>query len=156
MFDDLEKLTEEKKIYDEKIKETGEKAVKSAIRNFTEKYSEVEGIRWEQYTPYFNDGESCLFSVGEIRIRLGAMPSDAGDYSDGYMDVTDFKRWYEKNSALDAAVFGPERYKELTTDFKKFVHLMGSNDDALEAAFGDHVKITVTNGKIVVDDYEHD
>lgn len=28
-------------------------------------YPEVSGIAWTQYTPYFNDGEPCVFQAGE-------------------------------------------------------------------------------------------
>lgn len=45
----------------------------------------VEGIRWEQYTPYFNDGEPCEFSTGEVRIRLTGVDEEDGDYEDGYL-----------------------------------------------------------------------
>ena len=36
-----------------------------------EKYSKLESFGWTQYTPYFNDGDSCVFSaqVGYISIN---------------------------------------------------------------------------------------
>ena len=30
--------------------------------------SPITGVQWRQYTPYFNDGETCVFSVHEPEI----------------------------------------------------------------------------------------
>jgi hypothetical protein len=32
------------------------------LKDFFEKNSNIESIKWEQYTPFFNDGEDCFFS----------------------------------------------------------------------------------------------
>lgn len=32
----------------------------------------VESVVWDQYVPYFNDGEACEFGWGEIRVTLSA------------------------------------------------------------------------------------
>lgn len=37
--------------------------VELACKQFFDACPEVEAITWTQYTPYFNDGESCEFSV---------------------------------------------------------------------------------------------
>lgn len=48
-------------------------------------YPEVEAVRWEQYTPYFNDGDVCEFGVREPRIKF--VGEDAGgDYDDGFSE----------------------------------------------------------------------
>ncbi len=40
-----------------------------------DKYPSVESVGWPQYTPYFNDGELCHFSVhsGEESIRVNGV-----------------------------------------------------------------------------------
>lgn len=42
-----------------------------------ENYPEIHRFSWVQYTPYFNDGEECTFSVGDINAFGGP---DGGDY----------------------------------------------------------------------------
>ena len=45
--------------------------IAQAFSEFFEKYSGiVDSIFWTQYTPYFNDGEACEFSVHDARIML--------------------------------------------------------------------------------------
>lgn len=46
----------------------------------------VEAIRWTQYTPYFNDGEACEFSVHEPYIRFVDGDEEAGEREDGFVD----------------------------------------------------------------------
>lgn len=41
----------------------------------------VTGLVWDQYTPYFNDGEPCEFSVHDVRVLLGNETAD--DAADG-------------------------------------------------------------------------
>jgi hypothetical protein len=39
--------------------------VEAACKQFFDACPEVEAVQWTQYTPYFNDGETCEFSVHE-------------------------------------------------------------------------------------------
>lgn len=48
------------------------------IRNIQKQYPEMEGVVWTQYTPYFNDGEPCEFSVDEV----GFFTKDEEDQDD--------------------------------------------------------------------------
>lgn len=45
--------------------------MKEAFKEFFSKYGEVvECIFWTQYTPYFNDGEACTFSVNQVFLKM--------------------------------------------------------------------------------------
>jgi hypothetical protein len=52
------------------MQENSKVLMKEAFREFLEKYDVVDNIFWTQYTPYFNDGESCEFSVGDAYLVL--------------------------------------------------------------------------------------
>lgn len=54
----------------EVMQENSKVLMKEAFREFFEKYDVVDNIFWTQYTPYFNDGESCEFSVGDVYLIL--------------------------------------------------------------------------------------
>jgi hypothetical protein len=44
------------------MSEIGEKFFSKKFRDIFKKYPNLEEICWSAYTPYFNDGEPCVFS----------------------------------------------------------------------------------------------
>lgn len=40
----------------------------------------VLGLYWDQYTPYYNDGESCTFRVGEVHFLFEGAQAAEEDY----------------------------------------------------------------------------
>lgn len=66
-----EMLTESKRFFDEAAKE------------IFAKHPTVESFSWRQYTPYFNDGDECVFSVHSYPEINGEDVSDeSGPYND--------------------------------------------------------------------------
>jgi hypothetical protein len=63
LFDELFAL---KKAYDEKLANEGEDALKEAFKELFDKHPRLESVTWVQYTPYFNDGDPCYFSVHDF------------------------------------------------------------------------------------------
>lgn len=53
--------------------------VEAACKQFFDACPEVGSVQWTQYTPYFNDGETCEFSVHEKYFVL-ADDEDPDDY----------------------------------------------------------------------------
>src|SRR5688572_33247641 len=62
-----EELTKEiRKKQDELKKEMfvlGQSFLKEQFKNIFEEYPDLDRISWTQYTPYFNDGDECVFSA---------------------------------------------------------------------------------------------
>jgi hypothetical protein len=96
--------------------------MKAVLADFFEKYdSIVKNIYWTQYTPFFNDGESCEFSVHDVWITFRKQndSDEAEDYSDegstvyGEDDIKELKariaKWEEFNRDPKAAA---NRYRE--------------------------------------------
>lgn len=44
--------------------------IEAVAKQFLDKCPEVTGIHWTQYTPYFNDGDTCEFSVNEYHFHI--------------------------------------------------------------------------------------
>jgi hypothetical protein len=44
--------------------------IEAVAKQFLDKCPEVTGIHWTQFTPYFNDGESCEFSVNDYCFHI--------------------------------------------------------------------------------------
>ena len=62
------------------MQEKSKVLMKEAFRDFFEKYENVvENIFWAQYTPWFNDGETCEFRVNEVCLALKG-DEDVCDY----------------------------------------------------------------------------
>jgi hypothetical protein len=126
----------------------------------------VKAVRWEQYTPYFNDGDVCEFGVNEPEV--------------GFLDVTGDIIWSEENNSEWLALAGGMRYTgrydekgqwgyakeeivgtypgldDLLSTFHKEL-ASGSYDDALLEIFGDHAQIVIMPGEpIQVEFYKHD
>jgi hypothetical protein len=103
----------------------------------------LEAIRWRQYTPYFNDGDPCEFSIHGASFKFEDSAEDGGEYEDGFEDAWSLgynkdPRFTQDLADVEAAVEGGAFY------------------DVLLEAFGDHAEITVTKDKIDVEFYEHD
>jgi hypothetical protein len=119
---------EAKKALDEKIKAEGQKAIKAFLNEFFEKRPEVYGIKWTQYTPYFNDGEPCVFRLGSVAL---------------YMTKQEFED--QEQSIWEFETYGEEPETSLN-----------GIEDILLAVFGDHAEVSVTRDKIEVEEYSHD
>lgn len=97
------------------------------LKPLFEKYPSVEKIRWAQYTPYFNDGDECVFraNVEELAINDDEMYEGSDENEDAQIEFS---------SALSAMP-----------------------DEMMKDVFGDHVEVTVySDGRIETEEYEHD
>lgn len=100
-----------------------------------EKFPNIEAFKWNQYTPYFNDGDACTFGVADLYYR-NAGATTGGDYDDGFEYVS--RR--DKESEL---------YK-FSEGFRRIP------DEIFLQAFGDHCKVTATRSGFEVEEYEHE
>lgn len=126
----------------------------------------VSGLIWEQYTPYFNDGDPCEFSINEARVLLTEdgevdhyrdyesgwstwdLYSHAGDYVYPNYDGSNFDEVSWKT--LPGGVSGRVVY-ELLTSLK-----VGAWENVARANFGDHAQVTATAEGFNIEYYEHD
>ncbi len=132
MIDTLKSLAHEQKNLSEKFKTQGENLVRHAFTEFFKKYPEVQAVKWVQYTPFFNDGEPCIFRMGEFEVLL----TDAGS-DDEYVST------YSLNEPIKS-------------DIEELEKQIQSIDDHLEAIFGEHAEVVVTPTDIDIREYEHD
>jgi hypothetical protein len=66
------------------MREKSKDLMKEAFREFFAKYDEiVKNVYWTQYTPYFNDGEVCEFSVNDAFILLKGIDEDEEECDEG-------------------------------------------------------------------------
>lgn len=136
MYEKLSDLTKRVKELKKLLNTEGEAAVKEAFKDFFDKHAEVQGLTWAQYTPYFNDGEECVFGVNDIEVYL--------DLEADHLDTWTLGKEHQASYA---------KFKEDLSDLQsRFHHL----EEVLQDVFGDHVRVTVTREKIDISDYCHD
>jgi hypothetical protein len=126
-------------------------------------FESIEAVRWEQYTPYFNDGDPCVFSAGEVYFRLKGI-DEGGDNEDGFLSTYDVEFSGGRHSEYDyktrtytdtGAVFPQHEAFDVAKAFTKEIG-SGAHNNSLQELFGDHITVTVTREGISVDEYEHE
>lgn len=139
-----------------KVAEIGKRAVSKAIAGLLGKHPEVASVRWTQYTPYFNDGDSCEFSVHDPEVRFaseatheeGSVGEDDEDEED-YIDSWSLGYYAERRGVAEP--------KALMESLRSLGNLFSESEDAMRATFGDHVQVTIgRDGKAEVEEYGHD
>lgn len=110
-------------------------------------FEEVEAVRWPQYTPSFNDGDPCTFSVGDVTVKLKG--TDEKNDEDGDEDYED------EDGFLDSYSDRVKAIKGLGDAMDEIGAALSENEDVLEQVFSNNVKVTVSrDGKIEIDDYD--
>jgi hypothetical protein len=126
---------------------------------------------WSQYTPYFNDGEPCVFGAQPVWVRTDA-PEDAGTGAGGYghLSIESGHQTLQPCEWIEDPNSGyghTGHYEDLPVGewqrdlLAKSVALnsaieSGAFDDVLLETFGDHAEVTIRRDGIKVESYEHD
>jgi hypothetical protein len=118
----------------EELSEEFKKKFKVICKDIFEKYPDIIKFGWTQYTPYFNDGDPCVFRYNDMYVCNDPETADESIYE------------WESTYSLG------KKYPEIRALDK----ILGSSSDILLEMFGDHVQITITPKGIDVEEYEHD
>jgi hypothetical protein len=138
----LDDFNKKKKELEEIITSFGKGTLKEEFKFWFEEFPELKGFGWTQYTPYFNDGEPCEFSVYEGGFFFSE--EDLNKVLDGEEHLYDFDPY---SLSLDDVM--KNKCSEITQK-------LSSMGDILESVFGDGVQVIVTPTKIEVTEYDHD
>lgn len=132
---------------------------------------------WTQFTPYFNDGEACIFRARDFWVRTvrdaegeGA-PAVCGrcgeycptceDHDPDDMDRLRVNQYYGTHPTLGGRKWDSDQYTGNQLErYEWAVALAEALDDtayrrALVDLFGDHCQVTITREGIKVEGYEH-
>lgn len=159
----VEKLNELAAIMEKARQECAEKgkaAFSAAVADLFASHPKLEEFGWKQYTPYFNDGEPCEFSVhGAARFKFGGewltAVVEEGEEEPTYHEelYANYKtgKYFDDNPEADAAAAA-------CVDIVKALDRMS---EMAEIAFGDHVEVIVRRGDnglpyVECEECEHD
>lgn len=140
----LQGLAKERLKVNEEFMAKARELVKPALQDFLKENPVIKRVWWEQYTPYFNDGDACVFHLHGVHF------STEEDDEDGFeADWGDYEKQkkYIANEAVTEAVW---------TACKNLNDALNGMEDELEAVFGDHCRVIVTNAGVEVEEYSHD
>jgi hypothetical protein len=152
----LEELNELKRQYQEKA----QAAIKAEFRTFFEQYPDITSVVWTQYTPYFNDGDECIFGMHEMEFK------NDGETSYSYGEdcvVRQLAKTVEKRYDYNTRSYLPPLRESLTEDEQKLVNaaadlrsLCYGLKENMKIIFGDHVQVVATRDGFDVSEYNHD
>jgi hypothetical protein len=144
----------------------------------------IRAICWLQYTPYFNDGDTCVFGVHTVSFAFtdiaepdeyGEPDESADDYeedadaqapgfytpwSDTYRRIAGHAtREYKGGGVWETTALEPgeggQALLEAVVALESAIE-GGHHDVELHKLFGDHAEVTVTRQGITVEFWEHD
>jgi hypothetical protein len=72
------------------IKVAARDAISAAATAFFARHPGVHGIRWTQYTPYFNDGDACEFSAHDPDLEIIKGTSRRGESQQNTLRTKEF------------------------------------------------------------------
>lgn len=139
-FDEFKARMEETQ---REMQEYGKKVFKEESAALFADNPDLVSYRWTQYTPYFNDGDECVFSVHdyiEVTFSDGEVLQD-WDGSD--WDIKDASKSGVSEENIDTACAAVELVRAIP-------------EEVMKAIFGDHVEVTIFSDHVEVEEYEHE
>lgn len=156
----------------ERMREAKKEAAKVVQEAFKEsaaevfaKHAKLESFGWHQYTPYFNDGDECVFGThidepdinGQQSWDIEALRETIRRPTGRTIEVSGFSGRIEKQQQYENVAneaFDPE-LKAASDAVRGF--LGGFDTEDFRDMFGDHMEVTVSrDGTISTEQYEHD
>lgn len=157
MNTDLDTILAAREAMERALELGSEKVLKPLFEKLLDS-QKIQRLYWVQYTPYFNDGDPCVFSVCDMQV-LPAVGSELINHrGDGFVVTQD---------AVDDWAEEPESWPELSRmkhypEIASFLDTWGRiPKPVLEKVFGEHSRVMVRRdpaGGIIFDieEYEHD
>ena len=164
----IEALVSEIKEMQSKFREQGQELIREAFKEFFQNYPNVKSIWWEQYTPYFNDGEPCEFSRHDAHFYLESFSSpELEKYCEDHFNDSSYEG---HELALGRLITRPSYYKdtpviEVSDDevscynaFNQLIKCLWAREleSLFQDLFSDHVRVIVTRSGVETEEVEHD
>jgi hypothetical protein len=144
MFEHLKQMKADMEAVKQTYLEKSKAAFTDVAKLIFEKHPVVESFSWAQYTPYFNDGEECVFSANTDYFNLNGQD----EYEDGSKETI----WRNGKD-----IPNPDHKPEISAAREDIQEFLSQFDDSVfRDMFGDHKHVTVTKTETIVEDHEHD
>ena len=105
-----------------------------------ENYPNLVAVRWLQYTPAWNDGDACEFTVSDVGFRFEDTEEDKGDYEDGFLNVWAITYPLDYDKEPITRFISKSSQCSGLTEFSTFIC---NSEHILESVFGNNQTITI-------------
>lgn len=104
--ENFESLMDKKKDLESQIRDEGKNIFYAEAKHIFEKHGDiVDTFGWTQYTPYFNDGDPCEFTVHELFI-WSKNDRESEDFEENYYEsMGEFSSWGDGVNKLDRYLY---------------------------------------------------
>jgi len=161
---DIVKLIEEFNETHNKFIETMKAEFHGLFKEFFAQNQSVKCIVWNQYTPYFADGDPCTFRVNEMYASTTMYEGGRGEEMEGVIEGKPSQYYFDNYPTNEWCKSVVEKYNSLDEDERKtsenvqqFLNLINKiPDEIYESLFGDHVTVIATADGIETEEYDHD
>jgi len=150
MNERIKELTDKIVALKKEMQEEGKVVLKESFKEFFDKYPAIHCVTWTQYTPYFNDGDECTFSVGDFWVMDKASFDEWQEEGGGYAEEFDVLSSYSDRP------FEGMTEKEIESAREELKAISSLPDDIFLDLFDNHVYITATRNGFDVEEYNHD
>lgn len=135
---------------------------KDIFKSTFEENPKLKSIRWQQYTPYFNDGDACYFSVYGFYAEVEGIKSWVYDESRYGGEADSGSEYDTVDEALENGYCFEDAMVSTWSDdcpeeIRDALNALASlPDEMFLDAFGDHVQVKATIDGFEVCEYDHD
>ena len=156
------------------------------IKLFFDECPKIQAVIWSQYTPYFNDGDECIFGVNDPcfvtknfdRESLENPYEYEDDEEYGCLKIPAYTADWDAEIARDKAELAKPNASEWVKGYypkciasleqmkiefpgydvkiKAFAQLLSDNEDMLREVYGDHAAVYLTPNEVIIEEYSHD
>lgn len=146
----IEVLKKEMEQSRKEFTEKGSKLFFKSCKEIFDIFPDLKSFSWSQYTPYFNDGDECIFGVNDVEKINGYCIDDYdNDDENENKEINIIKDYNWKEEESDKKAF------ELVNTLRNFISNIP--DEILKEIYGDHCKVTIYHdGSYNVNEYDHD
>lgn len=175
------RLTEIQKQIEKLEKQASKESSKLISKGFKEifkKYPNLKSFSWNQYTPYFNDGDECVFGAYTDYLTINDSEQEESVYGvKQFLDVLhnpkkEINRLKKKIEECKKDKYGCDYLQEqiknieagsieetknklaILEDISQILSTI--DNDCYKSIFGDHVRVTVTKDGWSTESYEHE
>ena len=146
---DIETFLKKKAEYKEALADWCVSMMQEFFAEFFTNNPNIDEVMWLQYTPWFNDGEACVFGIHEVNYRaVGTERKE--DIGSPYEPEGFFSRYSFNDKELDISREEADRLRNWEDKFNALEDIL--------ASLGDHSMISVrrNNGDPIVEVTEHE
>jgi hypothetical protein len=149
----FDELIEKQRALQKEFQTTAQALFKETTKEFFEQNPLVKAIVWTQYTPYFNDGDTCEFSVGCATFTSAPDPENIRW---GAYDGEEEGIWTYGDDCYDDSVELPAEMNTALCDSFNGMIQSSEMEDVMKAMFDDHVQVVATRAGFEVSELDHD